>query len=326
MKTKLLYLLRNARQHISGQELCSHFGVTRTAVWKTVNQLKDQGYVIESIPNKGYRLISSPDILDSWEIGSRILNQSFVKKVYYYDEVDSTNNKIRQLAEDMEGGDPFIVIAEHQSGGKGRRGKSWESPSGTGIWMSLLLKPDMMPGQAVMLTLVAGLAVSEAVREITGAESLIKWPNDIVVNGKKVCGILTEMTAEPDHINYVVIGLGINVNTQAFPDEISTATSLRLETGKNVTRAELTEQILYKFEKYYKIFLETKDMSVLKELYNNNLVNINREVKIIQRDDKFIALSSGINDMGELLITCPDGTKKVINSGEVSVRGIYGYV
>ena len=205
MKTEILRMLREADGYISGQELCNKFGVSRTAVWKAINQLKEAGYEIDAVQNKGYILKSAPDIMNQNELKS-IMNTSWAgQELFYFDSIDSTNTKAKELA---EAGYPngTLVVSDSQSAGKGRRGRSWESPSGTGIFMTLMLKPDINPNNASMLTLVAALAVAKAISEITGEKALIKWPNDIVMNGKKVCGIITEMSAQFDYINHIVIG------------------------------------------------------------------------------------------------------------------------
>lgn len=326
MKTALLSMLRNSDTYLSGQELCNYFGVSRTAIWKVINQLKDEGYVIEAVQNKGYRLIQSPDCLSSSEILSRLKTEYAGRETHYFSEIDSTNAKAKQLAAD---GAPHgtLVLADTQKEGKGRRGRNWSSPSGSGIWMSLIVRPEIIPSKASMLTLVMALSVSKALRELTGLTIQIKWPNDIVINGKKLCGILTEMSAEVDYIHSIVIGVGINVNTTDFPEELmQTATSFYLETGKMMNRSEIITEILLAFEQYYDTFIKSGDLSLLREEYNNNLINKNREVKIIQGKEAFTGISKGIEDNGELIVQKEDGTVVNVLSGEVSVRGVYGYV
>ena len=171
------------------------------------------------------------------------------------------------------------------------------------------------------------IAVAEGIQEVTGLETKIKWPNDIVVNGRKICGILTEMSTEIDYINHVVIGVGINVNQDTFPDDIkATASSLKLELGKSVKRSELIAAVMKSFEKCYEIFIETEDLSGLQELYNSMLVNRDQEVKVLEPGNEYKAHAIGINQTGELIVRTPDGKEKEIYAGEVSVRGVYGYV
>ena len=219
------------------------------------------------------------------------------------------------------------MVADKQIAGKGRRGRNWESPSGCGIFMTLMLKPDINPNNASMLTLVSAPAVAKALADITGKDAKIKWPNDIVIDGRKVCGILTEMSAQFDYINNIVIGIGINVNNSSFPEEISaTASSLRLLSGgKKYRRAEIIEKIMEYFEKYYSIFLETEDLSALVNEYDAMLVNMKKQVKVLDPKEPFEGKAMGITKTGELIVDTWE-SRKLVSSGEVSVRGIYGYV
>ena len=256
MKTQILRMLRETDGYVSGQELCNKFGVSRTAVWKVINQLKDQGYEIDSVQNKGYHITKAPDVMTEEELQSCRKTKWAGQEIVYFDQIDSTNIKAKELAEQ---GYPSgtLVVADKQVAGRGRRGRNWDSPSGTGIFMTLMLKPEINPNNASMLTLVAALAVAEAIKDVTGLDARIKWPNDIVINGKKICGILTEMSAQFDYINPIVIGIGINVHNEAFPEEISAvAGSILLESGgRRFRRAEIIEKTLEHFEEYYEIYL-----------------------------------------------------------------------
>lgn len=326
MKEEILRLLRNADGYISGQELCNRFGVSRTAVWKAINQLKEAGYEIEAQQNKGYRLMAAPDLMTEAEIKSLMHTDWVAKEVLYFDTIDSTNTKAQELAEK---GYPSgtLVVADKQESGKGRRGRSWVSPSGTGIFMTLMIKPDINPNNASMLTLVAALAVAKAITSVTGEEALIKWPNDIVVNGKKVCGILTEMNAQFDYINHIVVGIGINVHNESFPEEISQmASSLMIEAGgKRFHRAQIIAETMSYFEQYYDTFLKTQDLSALVREYDKLLVNRNKSVRVLDPKEPFDGKAMGITPKGELIVDTWE-SRKLVSSGEVSVRGIYGYV
>lgn len=326
MKEEILRLLRSADGYISGQELCNRFGVSRTAVWKAINQLKEAGYEIEAQQNKGYRLMAAPDLMTEAEIKSLMHTEWVAKEVLYFDTIDSTNIKAQELAEK---GYPSgtLVVADKQESGKGRRGRSWVSPSGTGIFMTLMIKPDINPNNASMLTLVAALAVAKAITSVTGEEALIKWPNDIVVNGKKVCGILTEMNAQFDYINHIVVGIGINVHNESFPEEISQmASSLMIEAGgKRFHRAQIIAEIMSYFEQYYDTFLKTQDLSALVREYDKLLVNRNKSVRVLDPKEPFDGKAMGITSKGELIVDTWE-SRKLVSSGEVSVRGIYGYV
>lgn len=326
MKEEILRLLRSADGYISGQELCNRFGVSRTAVWKAINQLKEAGYEIEAQQNKGYKLMAAPDLMTEAEIKSLMHTEWVAKEVLYFDTIDSTNTKARELAEK---GYPSgtLVVADKQESGKGRRGRSWVSPSGTGIFMTLMIKPDINPNNASMLTLVAALAVAKAITSVTGEEALIKWPNDIVVNSKKVCGILTEMNAQFDYINHIVVGIGINVHNESFPEEISQmASSLMIEAGgKRFHRAQIIAETMSYFEQYYDTFLKTQDLSALVREYDKLLVNRNKSVRVLDPKEPFDGKAMGITPKGELIVDTWE-SRKLVSSGEVSVRGIYGYV
>ena len=352
MKTEILSILRQRDGFVSGQQLCEEFQVSRTAVWKVIEQLKSEGYQIEAVRNKGYRLTCSPDVMSKAEIESLMKTKWAGHPVIYHDQVDSTNTQAKRLGEDLasggnmtfsgnlasSGNDTFgeakvgaghgtLVVADLQTAGKGRRGRSWESPSGASIYMSILLRPDILPDRAPMLTLVMAQSVAEAVRELTGAEVGIKWPNDIVLNGKKICGILTEMSAEIDYINYVVIGVGVNVNTPDFPEMlVNTATSLKIELGQSVKRSALIAAVMKRFEENYETFIRTGDLSGMQERYNSLLVNRNRDVRVLEPGHEYNGRALGINSIGELLVEKEDGTTAEIFAGEVSVRGLYGYV
>ena len=325
MRTELLTMLRETNDYVSGQKICDTFGVSRTAVWKAVNQLRNHGYEIEAVPNKGYRLLDVPDILNQHELLSRKKTKWIGKDILCYDTIDSTNAQATRLAESGYG-NGTLIIADEQTAGRGRRGRSWESPAGNSIYMSLLLKPDINPNNASMITLVAALAVARAITQITGIRAGIKWPNDIVMNGKKVCGILTEMSAQFDYVNHIIVGIGINANTELFADEIQhMATSLFAESGKRINRAELIEAVWEHFEEVYEIFLETQDLQKLVKEYNANLLNMHQNVKVLDPKEPFEGRAMGITPRGELMVDTWE-SRKLVSSGEVSVRGLYGYV
>ena len=246
------------------------------------------------------------------------------RSIYYYDCLGSTNDEARKLVEEGAG-DGSLVLADMQHAGKGRLGRSFFSPSGSGIWMSLILKPEIAPEKASMLTLVGALAVQEVMKDF-GIESGIKWPNDIVVNGRKVTGILTEMRAEPGHVDYVILGIGINVNMTVFPEELdAVATSMALVSGKTYERAEIVRRFLEYFDDYYQKFLNTGDLSNLKETYNQNLIHRNKHIHVHEIRRVWSGISKGINELGELIVQGTEGDVTV-RSGEVSIRGVYGYM
>lgn len=326
MKSDILRMLRESDGYVSGQQICERFGVSRTAVWKVINQLKEEGYEVEAVRNRGYRIAESPDVMSKEELESLMNTEWAGKTVCFYSETDSTNIQAKKLG---EAGSPHgtLVVAEEQSAGRGRRGRAWESPAGSSIYMSILLRPEISPEKAPMLTLLMAYSVTEALEECENLSAQIKWPNDLVLNGKKIVGILTEMSTEIDYINHVVIGVGINVNMEHFPEELKEkATSLKIESGHTIRRSPLIVCTMKKFEKNYKLFIETEDLSGIRDAYNALLVNCQKQVRILGAKEQFNALALGINDGGELLVRREDGTEEAIYSGEVSVRGIYGYV
>ncbi len=327
-KDEILRILRESGGYVSGEEISNQMGVSRTAIWKQICDLRDEGYDISAVSKRGYVLKSEPDIMTKEAVLSQIATETFGRNMEYFDEIDSTNNYCKQQAE-MGAEHGFLVVADRQVSGRGRRGRVWETPSGISIAMSLLLRPDIATECASMITLVAALSVAHAIRNVSGLDAKIKWPNDIVINGKKVCGILTEMSVEFSAINYVVVGIGINVNNASFPEELADmATSIYLEKHEMVSRSKLIAEILINFERYYRIFLETQDMSGLKDVYEERLVNKDERVRVMSAngrvDDEGTAL--GIDDIGRLVIKSDDGRQKNIMAGEVSVRGLYGYV
>lgn len=326
MKEKLLKKLRESQGYVSGQELCESFGVSRTAVWKLINQLKTEGYVITAVQNKGYFLEQSPDLVTKEEIRSRLNTQWAGRSVVSYDCVGSTNLEAKHLAEDGAA-HGTLVVADCQSAGKGRRGRLWESPKGQSIYMTLIIKDDIRPENASSLTLVMALAVAEGVEQISGLPARIKWPNDVLIHEKKICGILTEMSAQIDYVNYIVTGVGINMGKDSFDQTLaSKATSLKIETETEISRAELIAVVLEKYEYFYELYQQNQDMSLLMDAYHKKLINLDREVSVLDPKGAFSGRSKGINKRGELLVEKEDGSEVLVYAGEVSVRGTNGYV
>ena len=246
------------------------------------------------------------------------------KTVHFAKETDSTNLWIKRLAKE---GAPqgTLALAEFQSAGRGRLGRSWEVPEGTSVMMSILLRPEFEPQYAPMLTLVMGMAVAKAVK-LLGFKVSIKWPNDVVVSHKKICGILTEMGVRDGKIDYAVIGVGINVNIREFPAEMEDkATSLYLESGREFDRSQIPGLVMEAFENYYEKFAATCNLSGLKAEYESILANYNQPVRVLAKEP-YEGIARGITDSGELLVEKTDGTVVEVSAGEVSVRGLYSYV
>jgi biotin--[acetyl-coA-carboxylase] ligase len=281
--------------------------------------------VSEMISEKeSYEEIVTGSIYNETTIADQIHTKWAGKTVHFARETDSTNLWIKRLAKEgaPEG---TLALAEFQSAGRGRLGRSWEVPEGTSVMMSILLRPKFEPQYAPTLTLVMGMAVAKAVKNL-GFDVSIKWPNDVVVSHKKICGILTEMGVRDGKIDYAVIGVGINVNIKEFPEEMADkATSLYLESGKEFDRSQIPGLVMEAFEKYYEKFAATCDLSGLKEEYESILANYNQPVRVLAKEP-YEGVARGITDGGELLVEKTDGTIVAVSAGEVSVRGLYSYV
>lgn len=249
--------------------------------------------------------------------------------IIHLEEIDSTNTEARRHA--MQGaGEGLVIVAERQTAGKGRRGRNWESESGENLYFSMMLRPDFPVEKTPMLTLVMALSVTKAIEKFCGMNPAIKWPNDLVLSGKKICGILTEMHMADGRIEDVIVGTGINVNQKVFSDELEDkATSLLLEKGQNqdfIDKQKLLHAVLAEFEILYETFSKVQDLSFLEESYNERLINKNREVLVLEPGNEYQAVAQGINSKGELVVRKEDGSVEAVYAGEVSVRGIYGYV
>jgi len=308
------------KEYISGEVLAKKLGISRVAVWKQIQKLKDMGYRIISDQNLGYCLVSRPDLLLPQEIQRGLSTNYIGKEIYYVPELKSTNiiakEKASHRAEEINEG--TLIIAERQSAGKGRLGRKWFSPAG-GIWLSIILYPQISPSYISRITLMAAVAAVKAIKICTRIKSRIKWPNDILINEKKVCGILTEMSAELDMINWVVVGIGINANIehQDFPEDIQENTiSLKKVSGKEVLRVKLTQTFLQEFEKYYDKLKRKKFSSILKEwkLYSHTL---GRKI-IVDMGEKITAGEAvDINEEGALILKKEDGELIKIISGTI---------
>jgi len=319
MTGEILKFLRE-KEYISGEVLACKLNVSRVAVWKQIQKLKDMGYKITSDQNLGYCLVSRPDLLLPQEIQKGLSTNYIGKEIYYFPELKSTNiiakEKALHRAEGIDEG--TLIIAERQSAGKGRLGREWFSPVG-GTWLSIILYPQLSPSYISRITLMTAVAAVKAIKVCTQIESQIKWPNDILINEKKVCGILTEMSAELDIINWVVVGIGINVNVDRrdFPEDIQENTiSLKEASGKEVLRVKLVQTFLQEFEKYYEILKRREFSSVLKEwkLYSHTLgkkIRVDIGGRIIKGE------AVDINEEGALILKKEDGELVEIISGTI---------
>ena len=316
-------ILDSGKEFVSGEELSKELGISRTAVWKHINALKEEGYSIESVNKKGYRLLDSPnDLLNPQNIYHNLRTDIVGQNIIHFNTLESTNDYLKQVGNDVVEG--TVAISEEQTKGKGRLGRVWESKVGDGIWMSIILKPDIMPYKAPFITLIAGASVVKALNNL-GVNAQIKWPNDIIINNKKICGILTELSAEIERINYVVLGIGMNVKNEDFDSELKNkATSLHKE-GYELYRVDIVKEIFYQFELLYKKYLDNDKEEVLKICRDNSAI-LNKEIYIIRNDEKELVKCIDVNEEGNLLVKNSSGQVKEIISGEVSIRGVKGYV
>lgn len=322
MQKKILDILLNTDDFISGQEISERLGVSRQAVWKSINALKEKGYEIQSVTNRGYRLVSSPNYLNESSLKSLLHNKIIGKNLIVLDSVDSTNDCLKKLGnEGCENG--TVVVTREQTKGKGRLGRTWQSKKDDGIAFSVLLRPNVAPSEVSAITPLAGLAVCKAIREYTKLDCVIKWPNDIIVGRKKLVGILTEMSAEFDAVEYVITGIGINVDHTSFPEEIAfKATSLLLETGRHIDKNEFLACVLEHLEnEFVKNNLELTPTALSE--YTDLCTTVGRSVTFQRGTRRISGMAVGVSEHGELKVMMSDGTICLVNSGEVTVQGIY---
>ena len=300
--------------------MSARLGISRSAVWKQVSRLRREGYRIRSSPKKGYLLSGTPELLLPAEIQEGIGTKIFGRKeIAYFAEIDSTNKKAREIA---GGGAPegTLVIAEEQSRGRGRIGRSWYSPARAGIYLSLILRPKVPPNEAPKMTLVAGVSVAEALLRATPLKPRIKWPNDILIKGRKICGILTETSAEMDALHFVVVGVGINVNNRDFPEELKKiATSVYLETGKNFDRVRLLQEFLFQFERFYSTFLSSGFESIGKRWGQLSML-MNKDVAVHMIDRTCKGRVMELDEDGALVIKNEHGEREKIYSGDIELE------
>ncbi len=316
LRQTILEILSSEDTYVSGQELSRKLGVSRTAIWKHINILREKGYGIDSISNKGYRLESTPEEFIPEEILRNLKTELLGKEIVFYEKVDSTNSRAKEEAFKYPEGTVFL--AERQENGRGRLGRNWSSKPGKGIWASILLKPSLKPEAAGQFPLLVSAAVTMALESEIDVK--IKWPNDLLIGDKKVCGILTEMGAEIDQINYLIIGTGLNVKHRSgdFPEEIhSIATSLEMASGKSFSRVRVLCDILYSIEKYYFLFLE-KGFEPIRKIWKEYSCTLGNDVRISNfNSPDLYGKAVDLDTDGSLLIKLPGGEMKKIVSGEI---------
>ena len=317
MKKDLLKLLEESTDYISGEEISQKFNVSRSAIWKQIKSLKAMGYEIDGVSKKGYKILSSPDFLLEERVLKNLSTKFIGRNVSHYLNVNSTNEAAKKIATDTEDG--RIVISEEQGVGHGRFGRAWTSPKG-GIWVSIILKPEIEPIYGAKVTQVAAAALITALQSFN-VNALIKWPNDIYLNGKKLCGILTEMKCEMDRINYLIVGVGINVNInlEDYSKEVqNVATSLKIEENKCFDRAKILGEFLNEFETLYIKLINNRDFSEVIEICRSNSMILQKDAYLLTSTGKEKVRCLGIDDDGLLIICDSKGITRSVISGEIT--------
>jgi BirA family transcriptional regulator, biotin operon repressor / biotin---[acetyl-CoA-carboxylase] ligase len=308
-------------EFLSGQALADIAGCSRTAIWKHIEELRKEGFVLEAVRKKGYRIVNTPDIVTENKIRLGLQTSTLGQVIHYEESVPSTQKIAHDLASNgaVEG---TLVIADEQTAGRGRLMREWHSSLGNGVWMSLILKPHLPPQKAPQFTLITAVAVVQAIEEVTELQPQIKWPNDILINGKKVTGILTELQAESDKINSIIIGIGMNVNhsIEHFPDEIQPiATSLAIEQGAQLSRAEVVQNILERMESLYTLYMK-EGFTPIKLLWESYAVSIGKRIRARTINGTIEGTALGITADGVLKIEDQAGTVHQIYSADIEVN------
>lgn len=310
----------NKEEYLSGQYLADLIGCSRTAVWKHIEELRKEGFELEAIRRKGYRITKTPERVTADEIRLGLKTKFLGRHIHYEESVDSTQKIAHRLAYE-NASEGTVIIAEEQLSGRGRMDRPWHSPKYTGIWMSVILRPNIPPSRAPQLTLITAVAVVQAIEELTNLSPQIKWPNDILLNGKKVTGILTELQADVDRVISIIIGIGINVNQQLedYPKELQTiATSLAIESGNKLQRAEMIKILLNKLEKLYLLYLE-KGFYPIKLLWESYAVSIGKNITARTLTGSIHGKAMGITEDGVLMIEDPSGKVHHIYSADIEI-------
>lgn len=315
MKSKILEILEKKGDYVSGEEISKEIGISRAAVWKHIKKLRELDYEIDSKTNEGYKLIKSPEKQIEFELERLLETKIIGKKILFFEEVDSTNNKAKQIA--LEENEGTVVISEMQTSGRGRRGREWYSPKG-GIYVSFVLKPNVSPEKASQLTLVSSLALVKTLNSMdNNLNAKIKWPNDILISGKKISGILTELSADVEKINYIVVGVGINLNTEKeiLPEN---GTSLKIEMKEEVSIKLFLKSFLEHYDSIYQEYINGK-IDLIIERWKDNSDTLGKKVKIIGINETFEGLAKDIDENGALILQTKEKEIKVY-SGDVSLR------
>ena len=303
---------------ISGEKIAKEIGTTRSSVWRWVNRLRTVGVNVSGHQRSGYRIERIPDVLVSDLLKRQLRGSDFGKRIYHFFKVDSTNRVALELG---QAGEPHgtIVVAEEQTAGRGRAGRTWHSERSAGIYLSLLLRPQLAPSLAPVLTMAAGLSTRDAIAEVTGVEPDIRWPNDVLLSGKKVCGILTEMFAEPDRVRFVVCGIGINVNQTKMPDALARiGASLRIVTGREFSRVDIVVRLLRRFESYYNQLISEGAAPIVKRFSDVSSYAKGKRVRVTSGNESFEGETAGLDPSGLLRVTRDNGRTETILAADIS--------
>jgi BirA family biotin operon repressor/biotin-[acetyl-CoA-carboxylase] ligase len=318
-REEILRLFRQkSGEFVSGEQISCALGVSRTAVWKQIRLLRDLGYTIEAVSSKGYRLVAIPDALIPVEIQADLGTRLIGRDVIYFEETDSTNARAHELGE-AEAAEGTVVIAERQTEGKGRLGRHWVSPPGVNLYTSILLRPAILPRWAPHLTFLSAVAVARALKEISGLDPRVKWPNDILLAGKKVAGLLNEMSAEIEGIHYLILGIGVNLNmrTHQFPEQLRyPATSVALEKGKQVSRLGFARALYRHLDRFYELYLE-KGFSPILESWEALCDSVGCQVEVDFQDRTVRGRVEGLDVDGALLLQLENGDNQRVLAGDV---------
>jgi len=334
---RLFEILKENKDYISGEEISKQMNVSRTSVWKHINKLRAKGCKILSSTNRGYKLDDETDIIIREDLQKTCSTTMIGRKILYYNKCGSTNEMAR-TGEQHDDDEGSVYITDMQTDGRGRMGRTWHFESNKAVAMSVLLKPVISPAHMMPVSLIAGLAVAIAIEEVTGLECLLKWPNDVICNNKKIAGILIESATEGEYTRFIILGIGINCNIECFPEEIAeVATSIMIETGEKVSRKSIICKTLEVFERLYFEWISEYDEAAdfnnelgnnfsYLDTYKSKCINLGKEIQVKKADKEFKAIAIDVDLLGNLIITNFQGEKIPLSSEKISVRGQKGYV
>jgi len=318
-RDRILELFRQSPdEFVSGEDICRALGVSRTAVWKQIGQLRELGYEVEAVRSRGYRLLSPPDRLLPAEVSGGLETRCIGREVIYFEQTDSTNLQARRLADEgaVEG---TVVIADTQTSGRGRLGRTWTSPPGVNLYLSIILRPTFPPQEATRMTFLSAIAVAEAIAAVGPFTPQLKWPNDVLLDGRKIAGLLNEMNAETERVHYMVLGVGVNLNMKAedFPADLRTpATSLLIAGGREVSRREFTRELLRQVDRLYTLY-QREGFAPIRAAWEARCHMVGRMVEVDSPPRQFVGTVEGIDAEGALLVGLPGGIQERVLAGDV---------